>query len=620
MIGFASCRNYPRPVSASIAIAKNARGLDSLLGAYRDNPRDSLKLKAAYLLISSLKYGRFRLPEDKYDGVFDSIAKIPDNPGRYGLFEKLLIDADFDDTGSVTGYINDKDTISSSFIKEDIELSFREWQAFPAIKRAGFEEFCAYILPYRATDEPLEEDARRHLCEKYHWAKQMLLSGKPLRMVVDTILRSVHFATSTAVANHFHSPMSISQVEKSRFGVCSDGVNYFVNVLRAIGLPASYDYIKQWGNHHLTGHSWIYVKYSHDDYAVNIMPNGEDVRKTYKGESIPKVFRAPGINQSMTPLIDADVTALYTKTITYTVPKTSSGPDTPYLCIFNSEKTWNPVQKGEFLNGNYVWKNVGTNVTYIVGNFKDGKFVQAAAPFFVNNNRQIQYFIPDNKQLTSATLLRKYGLVSPRNHQKADWLENLNGLKIFASNDSNFRVPTLLYQIENLGSYQQQKVIIRNSKTFRFIKIDGGGNPSYLSRLVLFGPRLDTLKLKCLDKWPAGFYHGKIEDWFDASTETYFGGKKMVLRFSLEKKSRIGSIEYQARTDDNQIRLGDKYQLLYWWKGWNSLGEKIATDTALCYTNIPNNALLLLKDLTRGVEVHVFENQHGKQKWLGFER
>lgn len=614
-----SCKNYPQPVKESLSIAKHADGLDSLLKIYGQKPSDSLKLQAAHLLISSIKYGRCRTIEDKFDDVFDTIAKVPDNPGRYGLFEKLLVNADFDGSDDMPHFINDKDTITASFLKTNIELAFKEWQALPVTKRAGFNEFCTYVLPYRSTDEPLEQNSRRHLSEKFHWAKQMLLSGNSLRTVVDTILRSVHFATSTAVANHVHSPMSISQVERARFGVCSDGVNFFVNVLRSIGLAASYDYIKQWGNHHLTGHSWIYVSYGHHDYAVNIMPNGEDVRTTYKGESIPKVFRATGINLTKGPLSDADVTSTYTKTITYSISKTTVIVDTPYINIFNSEKNWNPVQKGESADGNYVWKNVGVNVAYIVGNFKDGNFIQAGAPFFVDTNRRIHYFVPDNKQLTSATLLRKYGLTSARNHQKSDWLTNLKGLKILASNDSNFRTATLLYKIGILGSYQQQNVELSSNQKFRYIKIEGGANASYLSRLVLFSQGNDTLKLHCLDQWPAGTYNGKIDDLFDASTETYFGGKNLTVRFSLERMSVIASIQLQARTDDNQIRLGDMYQLYYWWKGWNSLGEKNAGDTSLFYNNIPNNSLLLLKDLSRGVEVHVFTTRQGRQKWLGFE-
>jgi len=43
-------------------------------------------------------------------------------------------------------------------------------------------------------------------------------------------------------------------------------------------------------------------------------------------------------------------------------------------------------------------------------------------------------------------------------------------------------------------------------------------------------------------------------------------------------------------------------------------------DTVLYYNDLPKNALLLLKDLTRGSEEIPFRiNEHKKQEWMGFD-
>lgn len=66
--------------------------------------------------------------------------------------------------------------------------------------------------------------------------------------------------------------------------------------------------------------------------------------------------------------------------------------------------------------------------------------------------------------------------------------------------------------------------------------------------------------------------------------------------------------------DDNFIRQGDCYELFYneGVNGWKSLGKQIADTTYLEY-DIPDNALLLLRDYTRGHEEQIFYMQDEKQ-------
>ena len=79
----------------------------------------------------------------------------------------------------------------------------------------------------------------------------------------------------------------------------------------------------------------------------------------------------------------------------------------------------------------------------------------------------------------------------------------------------------------------------------------------------------------------------------------------------------IGSVEYAFRSDDNNIRIGDVYELFYWKdeSGWESLGKKKAENMNLYYDNIPSHALLLLRDHTRGKEERIFTLENGEQVW-----
>ena len=82
------------------------------------------------------------------------------------------------------------------------------------------------------------------------------------------------------------------------------------------------------------------------------------------------------------------------------------------------------------------------------------------------------------------------------------------------------------------------------------------------------------------------------------------------------KNVEIGKIKYTPRNDDNDISPGDEYELFYWsGSGWASLGKQTAISHKLTYDNVPQNTLLLLRDLTRGKEERIFTYENGEQIW-----
>lgn len=80
-------------------------------------------------------------------------------------------------------------------------------------------------------------------------------------------------------------------------------------------------------------------------------------------------------------------------------------------------------------------------------------------------------------------------------------------------------------------------------------------------------------------------------------------------------------ILFVPRNDDNFITPGNVYELFYQSgvKGWISLGVQTATTNELIYRNIPEGALLWLRNLTRGKEEQVFYVEDGEQKFVGYE-
>ena len=94
-------------------------------------------------------------------------------------------------------------------------------------------------------------------------------------------------------------------------------------------------------------------------------------------------------------------------------------------------------------------------------------------------------------------------------------------------------------------------------------------------------------------------------------------GQKHILKPQLNATRAITCLKKYPYDDTNLIEIGDLYQLFFWDKtGWKSLGKKVATEKKLTFDKVPQNALLLLRDLTRGKQERVFIYQNGKQEFL----
>ena len=79
--------------------------------------------------------------------------------------------------------------------------------------------------------------------------------------------------------------------------------------------------------------------------------------------------------------------------------------------------------------------------------------------------------------------------------------------------------------------------------------------------------------------------------------------------------TQIDKIVYTPRNHDNYIRPGDIYELFYCDKDWISAGEMQATSDSLHYQQLPQNALLLLCNYTRGTQERIFVYENGSQIW-----
>ena len=81
----------------------------------------------------------------------------------------------------------------------------------------------------------------------------------------------------------------------------------------------------------------------------------------------------------------------------------------------------------------------------------------------------------------------------------------------------------------------------------------------------------------------------------------------------------VDRIGFMPRNDDNFVRPGDSYELLYHAgkEDWKNL-LRVTADTTYLEAEVPANALFWLRDLTRGREEHVFFMEGDRQKFPVF--
>lgn len=600
----------------------NKQELEKVLDFYKSNPADSLKYKAAVFLIENMPNHSFRKPVEGFQSAFDSIENYPKDSKRRDVFEKILDSVSKTVVSKDSKEILDIEYLTSDFLINNIELAFKAWERIPKDKRASFDDFCNFILPYRNSDEPLEKNSREKLFKKYAWVHELLDKGASLKTVVDSVTSGFDYINLPKIRNYYPVALTMSQIEKAKFGLCDDGVNYYVNVFRALGIVSAKEMVTHWGSHPSSGHSWIYTKYGKEEYATDVGGGHEDLKIKLKEESIPKVLRLTYKNQkNLFPVpLAIDVTNEYVPTVNLTVKnKLQKSILQPVISVFDKSQEWSIVSFGTYEKGILHYPNMGINVVYIAASIDNNNFHPVNYPFYIDNRKQIHYFKPTKKNIDSVGLTRKIGLSTPRNRTKIDWIQNLNGGLFEGANNPEFNNSKIIYQISNLNSVQLQKIKINSTEKFKYVRFNANGKEAFLSSLFFYGQKGQKLDGEVFEKCSFIKDWGKGTGAFDDNLYTYSGGKDFFIGLKFSEPKSIGSIEFQARNDENHIIKGEEYELFYWDKKWKSLGIQIAQDTVIYY-NTPENSLLWLKNNTRGNEEHVFFiNRNIKQYWPSFD-
>ncbi|MCK4689998.1 MAG: transglutaminase domain-containing protein, partial [Candidatus Marinimicrobia bacterium] len=232
----------------------NRKELKKVINVYQ-HPEDSLKLKAAFFLISNMEEKGFI----RYTVVGSTEKDIGFNVLNYPDYNKMI--SGWDSLEDMYGKLHQKkeeividyNTITSGFLINNIDLAFKAWTENPWARHIKFDQFCEYILPYRSTNEPLE-NWRTYFYDKYSWVKDSVKQkNDPIEasILINNDIKS--WFTFDPRFYRQSTDQGLSNMLKNKIGRCEDMTNLTIFAMRSMGIPVMSDFTPYWaktGNNH----------------------------------------------------------------------------------------------------------------------------------------------------------------------------------------------------------------------------------------------------------------------------------------------------------------------------------------------------------------------------------
>lgn len=475
---------YPGEIKTTLRLSDfNREELQEVL-KYFHSKKNKEKYKAAVFLLSDM-YFHFNRRTYITDFANNEIKFIAtDYPN------KAKVEEAFDSIRNIynfnSKYKFDCQTVKAEYLIENIEKAWNTWQESPWNKSIDFQQFCEYILPYRAYHEPLS-DWRDTLATLY---------GKILDSLPEVTILNACKAINKAIALDIKydrrwmigtGTLSVPELMASGSGMCDDITAYGICAMRACGIPVTVDFTL-WPKMNY-GHSWcvvfdengkpwsfgpgeenpgehinIFYKFSlrklskvyRHTYSINKESLGEIANDL---ENIPPFFRRKNIK---------DVTNEYIETqdvfITFeNIPESHSYL---YLCIFNLAR-WAPLQWAGVENNEACFTDMGTGVVYLAGYYERNRINPLGSPFILRENGRKDYLNGDGKVIEKIKLQRWLGskrwLKNGDTHELFYW--NGEGWSYHSSNE----VKDSVLVFENVPS----KPLYKLESNSRIFTIDG---------------------------------------------------------------------------------------------------------------------------------------------------
>lgn len=614
-----SCTPDRQRLNAALEAAGDNRAeLEKVLRHYEG---DTLKYRAARFLIENMPH----CYAYRQGGTMDSVKRVRTYTNSFGQLEAEHIRkwGWFDYRRLPKVY--DVEVITADYLIRNIDHAFAVWRKRPWNRSLSFEDFCEYLLPYRIGDEPLEEWRELYASDFSHLLDSVY-TGSDVVEAVNVISRYLLHPVFIYCEDFSLPHIGPGYLFRHRYGTCMDAADIMVYAFRSVGIPCVEDTDAR------GSHIWIAVRDTtgRDEHLWYI--NGEMVRGSSDrgGHKRGKVFRHTyGLQQDRlklyregrTPPLFShpyvkDVSAEYYPD-TLRAPLPASDDGFCYLSYYRDRRWWACVAVRP-AKGMAVVPNLESELVYLPQHYTDGTFVPAGYPLWFAGGK-VRTLQPDTSCRKRVRLYRKF----PYYSWIKRYLQNMTGSLIEGSLTPDFRNPRLLHAVSDTPTVASNLIGLPSPVLCRYVRLKApSGKRIELAELAVYSEGQEVKPVSIGgSEGEKGNRNVSPRHLTDSDPLTYFisqeTGGEVVL--DLGRAVPVDRIGFMPRNDDNFVRPGDSYELLYHAgkEDWKNL-LRVTADTTYLEAEVPANALFWLRDLTRGREEHVFFMEGDRQKFPVF--
>ena len=292
--------------------------------------------------------------------------------------------------------IEDVETIRADYLIRHIDHAVAAWRSTPGAQRVGFQAFLDYVLPYRGSQEPID-DWIGPLRERYATLRQEAGADATLKALRKMLNKDVRKRLRFNERFYLHpTDQGFQEMLESGQGRCEDITNMQTYAARSMAIATAADYTPAWA-HRDNNHAWnVLLDADGRGFSKGNAHAAKVYRKTFAIQHGNLAFRLPAgrkaPNRFLSNKFYVDVTDQYRETTDVNValdPKVSAGEGFAYLCVFNGGR-WVAIHWGAVEDGRVVFDRMGRKVAYLPAVFNDGQLVPAASPLIVEENGAIR--------------------------------------------------------------------------------------------------------------------------------------------------------------------------------------------------------------------------------------
>lgn len=575
------------------ASGSNRAELEKVLQHYSEDPKDSLKLKAAVFLIENMPghWGPDSSSIADYKARIDTLGDI--SPEERKIL--MCLPAEHPELCPGMNKAEDLHTLKAADLIRHIDRQMDIREKYSWLKDQDFGLFCDYLLPYRIANEWVEFtpiSISPDLKECLEFANN---NYQNCHNSVYTI--ADHIQQQSVLNTHFtHQDTSLKKYTKLPKNLC----RLTIAQLKSIGIPVVMDYVpisrmnesnSEW---HIIADSRLPLKSA---LKIENISTGKVYRRTFSinpcpvvedKEYIPPFFRNP---------FQQDVTDLYLHTtdisLTLEMPR---GIRYAYLAMYDGEN-WQPIAYSEAKGGKCVFKKIGKNCVYMPVCYPESKMHSLAPPFILRSTTAIE---PLTAPADTTTTLRIERLL-PYFGKRKYYYGTMTNACITCADNQKFENPDTVFIVEEIPNYRLHSIHPKRIDARRYWQLHIPRGYCALAELHFLDRHGAELRGKYIAKDTSN-----SAAWTDNNPLTMKAIQPSVI-IDFGKAVEVAEIRYMQANDGYNIRTGNVYELFYYETGkWESAGLQTAKDQCVTFEGVPANRLFRLQDKTGGQKSNPF--------------